>query len=176
MTNDDKRIIEQFREKLAELFFYDAETGLIINRVDRGYNSLMGSEAGTLRKDSGYRELMIAGKTYKSHRLALLMSGVNLTRSTECDHVNGIRDDNRLCNLRVVTKTENMRNTKIQSNNTSALMGVHWKQSARKWQARISHCGKRISLGHFTEKYDAICARHYAEIDYGYHPNHGRVA
>lgn len=91
------------------------------------------------------------------------------------DHINGNRSDNRWCNLRNVTQFENMKNRKICSNNTSGCMGVIWHKRARKWEASIRVNSKRKSLGYFDAKEEAIMIRKAAEIEYGYHENHGRI-
>lgn len=92
------------------------------------------------------------------------------------DHINGKRDDNRPENLRVVTVAENARNRAVSTANRSGKTGVYWHSSDRRWCASIGIDGRRIHLGSFETFEDARAARTNAEIEYGYHPNHGRAA
>lgn len=72
----------------------------------------------------------------------------------ETDHINGDKLDNRRENLRRATRSENMRNTGIQINNTSGYKGVTWSKARSKWRAKIGLHGKRIHLG-YHESQDA---------------------
>lgn len=82
------------------------------------------------------------------------------------DHINRNPLDNRKSNLRPCNLYQNAMNSSIMSNNTSGITGVNWDKQAQKWVARIQYYGKRISLGHFDNKDDAIKARLKAEAKY----------
>lgn len=76
------------------------------------------------------------------------------------DHINGNRLDNRLCNLRVATPTQNNQNHRPRKSK-SGLKGVVWHGHAKAWQARIKINGKEKSLGLYKNKllaYDAYVA------------------
>ena len=88
------------------------------------------------------------------------------------DHINHLKTDNRLVNLRSVSQAENHRNISKLSNNTSGVAGVYWDKKARKWRAQIRVNSKQIHLGLFTHIADAITARAAAKVEYGYHQNH----
>lgn len=75
------------------------------------------------------------------------------------DHIDQNELNNRKYNLRPCTFAENMRNRKIFKNNTSGVTGVSWDKTKNKWEAIISIDKKRIKLGCFTNKDDAIEAR-----------------
>ncbi len=92
----------------------------------------------------------------------------------DIDHINGIRDDNRLINLRSVSRQENLRNRRTGRNNTSGVMGVNWDKSLGKWRSSIGIGGKTKHLGVSHYKWDVICLRKSAEMKYGFHLNHGR--
>ncbi|QDP61702.1 MAG: hypothetical protein Unbinned4466contig1000_14 [Prokaryotic dsDNA virus sp.] len=85
-----------------------------------------------------------------------------------------MRTDNRLCNLRKVTRVENSRNAAIGKNNKSGCTGVHLNKNNKNWVASIKVNGKGILIGSFKNKEEAIKARKEAERKYGFHPNHGR--
>ncbi len=96
--------------------------------------------------------------------------------SGEIDHINGDRTDNRICNLRDVTSAGNSCNRRRQDRNTSGVTGVAWDKRASRWQARIGLNGKQKYLGYFDSLDEAVAARKAAELELGFHPNHGRAA
>lgn len=79
------------------------------------------------------------------------------------DHLNGNTLDNRRRNLRIVNRYQNGWNMKLRDDNTTGAKQVTWHPKKKKWQARISAGGKRISLGYFTTKEEAVDARMRAE-------------
>lgn len=82
------------------------------------------------------------------------------------DHINHNVWDNRKENLRLVTSSQNLMNRKISKNNTSGYVGVYYRKDRDKWQSYIMINKKRISLGAFKDKEDAIKARKEAEEKY----------
>lgn len=80
------------------------------------------------------------------------------------DHINRNKLDNRKCNLRTTTCSQNLMNTKIPVNNTSGYKGVSWYKNA--WHAEIKANSHRYYLGRFKNKQDAIDARLKAEKIY----------
>jgi len=92
----------------------------------------------------------------------------------QIDHINGDPTDNRWENLRDVTNKENQMNRKLGSNNTSGFVGVYWDNSHDRWRSQIWHNSKKVNIGSFKNKQDAIEARKQANIKYGYHENHGK--
>mgnify|MGYP000004363272 CR=1 FL=1 len=163
--------MELTQAEALRLFKYDPETGIVTRRV-RVNNQRAGDVVGNHAR--GYLVTRRRDRTYGLHRLIWLMVYGELP-THEIDHINGVRDDNRLVNLRSVTRTENMQNKKKYNTNTSGQVGVSWVRHLDKWQARISINGNRISLGCFTNLTDAIIARYAAEEKYGYCENHGRL-
>ena len=93
------------------------------------------------------------------------------------DHINRVKHDNRKDNLRICSQKENSRNLKISINNTSGVTGVCFNKSNNRWRATIGINGKRIHLGYFANKQDAIEARLKAELElFGeYSPNYEKL-
>jgi hypothetical protein len=89
----------------------------------------------------------------------------------QIDHINGIRVDNRIVNLRLADTPQNHANTGPPSTNTSGMKGVRWDKKRRKWKAEITVKGRLIYLGRFKERRHAIVARLEAEGRY-----HGEYA
>jgi hypothetical protein len=82
------------------------------------------------------------------------------------DHINHDKLDNRKCNLRVCTQTENSQNKQLTDRNKSGCLGVSWSKVMNKWYARINVNGENVYLGYFTNKEDAIKVRKEAEQKY----------
>lgn len=82
------------------------------------------------------------------------------------DHIYHKKYDNRRSQLRRANDQLNARNKTIPSNNTSGVKGVCWRKRNQKWRAYITVNHKRIELGDYINKEDAIEARKKAEEKY----------
>jgi len=71
------------------------------------------------------------------------------------DHINRIRDDNRIANLRDVSQSENLQNRCMLPNNKSGYLGVSWNKNAKKWIAQIRRNNKQTYLGCFDDPKEA---------------------
>lgn len=115
---------------------------------------------------NGYVLIMVLGKQYRAHRLVWLWVHGEFP-SQQLDHINGVRHDNRLCNLRPATNSENCKNGKLPKNNTSGFKGVSWMPRQKAWAAHIRVDGKAIHLGLYrdvveaAETYDAAAAKYF---------------
>lgn len=81
------------------------------------------------------------------------------------DHINHKRTDNRKCNLRVCKRAENDRNRSLYATNTSGISGVHFDKKRNKWIASITYNRRRIFIGRFLHKEEAIRARLLKETE-----------
>ena len=164
-------------ELLDSLFIYCPETGDIRNKIDRGTKAKAGAIATSKRVD-GYLQVRFTRDScrvsYKAHRLAWFLHTGEDPGEKEIDHLNRIKDDNRFCNLELVTTTEHRRRHPKRSDNTSGITGVYWNKKAGKWLVLISDRGELQYLGYFEDKFEAICCRKSAERKLGYHENHGK--
>jgi hypothetical protein len=149
------------QQELKDKLEYDKDTGIFIWKVSNGGRSSAGKIAGGL--SHGYREIKVNKKKYMSHRLAWLYVYGEFPKN-HIDHINRVKDDNRICNLRDVTMAENNRNIGIRKDNTSGHIGV--VRDRTKWRAYITVNKKTINLGNHSQKEDAIKARKEAEIKY----------
>lgn len=166
-------------DEIKEMLSYDPETGVFrwnhlkIPPYPAWNTKFAGKKAGKINGD-GYVSIRIKGKDYLAHRLAILVSGQSLDGFV--DHVNGSRTDNRLSNIRVVSRGENARNQKRHSTNRSGHTGVTWNSRIGKWQAQVKRDGQNCYIGVFAEITDAIDAVSDARAKLGFHKNHGRSA
>ena len=160
------------QEKLKELFSYNAKTGHLTWKVSPNNSVKVGDRAGGKNKLTNYRQLWVDRKNYKEHRLIWLL--VNGSFPVDCiDHINGIKDDNRISNLREANHSQNNINQCIQSNNTSGFKGVSYSKTRNKYEAYISTNRKRKHLGYFTTKEEAHTA--YCEASLKYHKEFSRT-
>lgn len=154
------------QKELKTMLHYDPETG-VFTRI----NKRVGIKVGNLMP-CGYLRIKVMGKLYLSHRLAWLYVH-GYFPDEEIDHINGIRLDNRIENLRCVTKNENLLNKGIYVSSKSGITGVHWHKQHRKWVAAITINGKTKHLGLFSNIDQAKLCRENASKVYGFHSNHG---
>lgn len=147
---------ESLRSAAMEALAYNSETGQLTWKATRGPLAQAGAVAGRVTK-GGYRHLTFDGKRYFAHRMAWLIVHGCLP-SGDIDHINGVRDDNRIANLRDVSRAVNMQNQRnARSNNySSGLLGVTWNRG--RWTSQIQVDGKSRNLGRFDSKEEAYVA------------------
>lgn len=161
--------------KWADYFNYDPETGKIFWKVKPKNRPIpIGAEAGSPCK-RGYICIFLNNKSYKAHRIAwdMMHPNARLTSADEIDHINHVLADNRAANLRKVTRTQNNQNASKRADNSSGVTGVYWNNRNGKWTAQIVAHKKHNFLGNHKNLFDAVCARKSAEIQFGFHENHG---
>lgn len=139
---------------IHEYLSYNPETGDFHWKKSPAKRVRIGDIAG-YKTGQGYRELEFRGCMYGMHRLAWWMVHGVLPKE-EVDHINGIRDDNRICNLREASKAQNQHNRKRWGKGTSSnLKGSSFHKASGKWTADIQCNKKRIHLGLFDSAEEA---------------------
>lgn len=186
-TCKEVEMAEPTQARVRELFNYDPVSGCLIWRsrpkdafaTKAAYSSFRarceGKAAGHI-EGQGYRVIVFDGQAKKAHKLVWLFIHGEWVKypDFEIDHVNGDRADNRIQNLRKVTKSLNQRNSSMRKNNQSGVIGVNWVASKRRWIARIWDGPHHRYLGQFTKIEDAAVARAKAERELGYARGHGK--
>lgn len=152
-----------------DLLNYDPETGLFHWKVYRSRCARPGDAAGVITK-KGYVRIKVGAKSYMGHHLAWFMTHGHWPKD-QIDHVNGVRDDNRLANLRECTAAQNSWNTKLRQTSTSGFKGVSLDKRTGKFLAYIFTGGKLNRLGLFDAVSDAAAAAAAARNRY-----HGEFA
>ena len=173
-------------EDLIQFASYDPETGLIFWRERpahlfkntsrwKAWNSTFaGKEALSAVNSAGYKHGTAFGVSILAHRAAWAIH-TGKWPFGEIDHINGVRSDNRIGNLRDVSRSRNGQNIRRASNNTSGRVGVSYNKRQNKWVAYIKANGRHMCLGTFAAFGDAAEARTKAEMLLGFHENHGRA-
>jgi hypothetical protein len=168
---------------LRETVEYDPETGLLYwkERPRSMFSTEMswkmwngkhvGNEAFSYADKRGAKSCRSFGKAMWAHRVAWAIH-FGEWPTKEIDHINGDPGDNRICNLRQVTRAENMRNTR-KVNAASGAYGIYWARHVNRWRVRLQFEGKVLSLGYYDDFEDAKRARVEAQKSLGFHPNHG---
>ncbi len=144
--NPNKIPVEVVRFLLA----YDRATGKFSWKVNVGGGRKTLGLAGAANTHSkGYVLIGLFGKRYLAHRLAwVIVKGE--WPSHEVDHRNGKPEDNRWCNLRKATPTQQRINSKLYATNTSGFKGVYFNCRRDKWYASITRNHKSYHLGTFS--------------------------
>lgn len=127
-------------EEARSLLNYDPETGILRWRVSPNKRIQAGSICGGI-SIYGYSRLRIKGRYYQSHRIAWLYVYGKFPNGS-LDHQNGICTDNRICNLRLATTSENSMNAKRRSDNTSGVKSVSWNKFSQRWLVTIKKDGR----------------------------------
>ncbi len=156
------------QKELKQLFTYDKDIGIFTRNIVMG-----GEKKGNI---AGYKsptsiDIRVKYRLYRAHQLAWLY--VYGSFAKEIDHINGNPYDNRICNLREATQSQNMMNTKVRNNNKIGIKGVSFDKSKNKWLVQVSVNKKRIFMKRFDnlelaelvaiearEKYHGEFARH----------------
>ena len=142
-------------ERLKEKYNYDSETGKLTRRI-KTRECPVGSDP-TWIDPQGYHKLDVDRKIIAAHRVVWIYMVGSIPESMEIDHINGVRSDNRIENLRLVTKSQNRFNTGVRSNNKSGYKGV-CKQKGNRYVANIMIRGKTIRLGSYATAQEASAA------------------
>ncbi len=156
--------------RLKDYFDYDPEAGTILWARHKG-TKYKGDIAGCLNK-KGYRTIKLDGMLYLAHRMAWAMH-YGAWPEKEIDHINHIKNDNRIENLREVDATQQSRNKGLFKNNRSGYHGVVWNKRIKKWQVQICVDNRVYYYGSEKNLEDAVKKRKALEKRFNFHDNHG---
>lgn len=164
-------------ERLRDVLAYDPETGRLTWRVRMGQRGKVGAEAGSVTnltaahptwKPHRVRYIKVDGACLLAHRIAwALHYGSWPADGLDVDHVNGDSLDNRIANLRAVTRAENLQNQRQAKNtNRTGRLGVTLFRG--KYLAQIKVLGTKHFLGNFETAEEA--SRAYLAAKARLHP------
>lgn len=136
------------QDYLKEMFFYENGSLYRKHKVNKLRPDLDGKKAGYLHPN-GYVYIEIKSKPQLVHRMIFLMLKGYLPKYI--DHINCNKSDNRIENLREASHSDNCKNIKKLSSNTSGTKCVHFDKKSKKWIVRLTINGKRIRFGNFHD-------------------------
>ena len=133
---------------IRDLIDYNPETGVLtakVNFAGRQEGAIIGSQTW-----QGYYAFSLFGKKCFAHRLAWLLH-YGEWPSQPIDHINGIKKDNSIRNLRLCSLSQNQFNKPTQKNNTTGVKGVYWNKRDKRYVASVQFNGKKYSAGHHKD-------------------------
>lgn len=159
--------------ELDALLRYEPQTGKLIWKTNNHSKSVRpNTEAGCVNKANGYRTITLFGLSYPAHHVAWFLYHQKWSEY-QLDHINQVRDDNRIVNLREVTIAENARNRSRRNNTETGEHGIWFDRVRNKYVAEITMNRKRVFLKRFDDPDEAVASREAKLIELGFHENHG---
>ncbi|QAU04440.1 HNH homing endonuclease [Escherichia phage vB_EcoS_IME542] len=155
----------------SEIFDYDGVN--LIWKIMSGTRGCIGKVAGNVSKTNGYVRLRYDGREHKVHRIILDIVNGKIPSGLFVDHINHIRNDNRIENLRLVNRQGNAMNQSLRKTNKTGVLGVSWVPRLSKYVARMGVDGYEYHIGCFDSIEEAARARKSEEVKLGFHRNHG---
>lgn len=155
-------------KELLRLVSYDPNTGSFSANVARGSLSA-GRVISVDPEKNGYVRLRVNGKGYLAHRLAWFYTHA-VWPPVQIDHINCDKQDNRICNLRLATSSQNHGNRMKPKGYSAPLKGAHWNRFRNYWQSYIRVNGKSFFLGRFEtaieahNAYAAAAKKHFGKF------------
>lgn len=156
------------QEELKNKLHYDQNTG-IFKRIVGNRNQIRKMVTAGSLYSNGYIVISINNKKISAHRLAWLYM-TSEWPGKYIDHINGIKNDNRWCNLREATANQNRLNSRMKCNNKYGLKGISFKKTCNKYVAQAAINGKYFHLGYFkskeeaSEAYNLFAKEHHGEF------------
>lgn len=141
---------------LKDILVYHPDTGVFTWKITRSPNSLEGGLAGSI-DDKGHVIINTGNRHIMAQRLAWYFTH-GVWPSKPLVHINGKKDDNRIDNLKEVSRSELSKNSNSGRKGTTGLKGVYYNKINDSYMAIISHEGERLYLGSFKSKTEAHVA------------------
>lgn len=155
---------------------YDAESGNFYWKISPAGRVNAGKLAGTLLLNgcgNRYLSITVEGKRYLAHRLVAALF-MNASKEDFVDHINGNGLDNRVENLRLVTKRQNSRNMKISVRSKTGIMGVSFCKKYNGYRVKIGRNDNLSKTFYFRDFFEACCKRKSLEREFGFDINHSK--
>lgn len=155
-------------ERVRELFDYH-EDGYLVRRAVTNWRLAVGQRAGSLNKSTGYVNIKVDKNMYQAHRIIWLWHYGYIPEKS-IDHINRVKSDNRISNLRETSQSCNMRNASAMSRRrVGEVRGTsRHKSKTLSWMSYITVNYRRVYLGTFGSEEAAVLARYAAELEFGW--------
>lgn len=149
----------------SDYFYYDETSPTYLRNKISKVGVRMDSFAGTQSKRSGYSFVKLHGVVYPIHRVIVEMTGRYLRQDEFVDHINGVRSDNSINNLRVVSSSGNRKNTAKSKRNKSGFCGIRYRSDKNAWVGFVNNLdGQDLQKSFSSTKYGYITAKIYAKM------------
>jgi hypothetical protein len=143
---------------IEDVLRYEPCTGKLFWTV-RYCTRVRAGEAAGHQTKRGYIKIGYKAKVYPAHRLAwYLYTGQEPPSNLDIDHIDRNPLNNKIENLRLVTRAQNRCNSGARINASSKFKGIYWQTDRKAWRAQITKNGKVTNLGSFKDPYDAHLA------------------
>ncbi|EJX4456774.1 MULTISPECIES: HNH endonuclease [Enterobacteriaceae] len=134
---------------LSEYFSYDPSSPSFLRwKINIGLRIKAGDEVGCI-SSYGYYRTKLHGKEIAAHRIVWQLHNGEIPVGMQIDHIDGVRTNNDIENLRLASVSENLQNQKRSSKNTTGVKGLSWNKADRAWRGSIQVKGVR---NHFSSK------------------------
>ena len=135
--------------RLNNLFKYDPDTGILTRKITTSSRAIAGMEVGC-KAGNGYLVCRALGQLMYVHRIAMhLILNSDFPDCFAVDHKNKNTTDNRRCNLRLLTNSENSHNRSLPGT------GVYFSNRDSRWVAEIMLYGRKVVIGSSKTKEEA---------------------
>lgn len=148
-------------KQVTDKFSYDPETGILTSRVK--YGSKPEGRVVGCTDERGYVRVRVGGMLIKAHRVIWFMQTGDVPPII--DHINRDKGDNRWCNLRIATSSENAGNASISPRNTSGFKGVSFDKSRNRWRASVPGSPAKLTVE--SKYHAAVVYNYFAEKHFG---------
>jgi len=160
--------MDNLQSRFHELFAY--ADGKLIRKISIGASKAR--SIVSYKEPNGYLRVRIDGKRYTVHQVVFCMQHGYIPKML--DHINGIKDDNRIENLREANSSQNGYNTKTPKANTTGTKNVQYIKHMNKYQVRLRINKQNTVIGHFEDLELAQLVAMEARNKYhGVYANHG---
>jgi hypothetical protein len=154
--------------EVRDYFTFDADSGVLTrirsDQSDKFQPRPLGGNVG----DGQYVTVMFKGRVLQGHRVAWFLH-YGTDADGFIDHINGVRTDNRIINLRSVTHQQNCLNSRPKT--AGRLKGAQFSTARGVYQSSIRVGARRVFLGNFSTEVEAHEAYVAAAVKY-----HGEFA
>ena len=175
-NNSERKYTNEFNkinEKVSEIIVTDIESGeKLVFTFDTEFYDEVSEKYWGVRKSGSLIYLRSSDRKNESERVSLhrlvysLKHNMTVDELDIIDHIDRNTMNNLSCNLNMVSHLENSQNTTLRKDNSSGVKGVYWDKTREKWIAEIQYNKKKMRIGAYINKEDAIKARQEAEKKY----------
>lgn len=177
-----EHLVNKYKSILRDFYYLDSEGRLRYKKEGYLGRYRKGELVHTRVDSNGYNTVTVplvrnktnGGIPARAFNVVWIVAGKELPDDKEIDHINGIRTDDRLENLRLVTRTVNCKNRKKRSDNTSGITGICWNKSHNCWCVRRTVKGTRLCAYRKTLEEAKQVLEEFTKLDPDYTERHGK--